>query len=465
MSREFFWQTLEHHGDALALIDKHSNRYSYQQLGQLVACFASQYLGSSLVNKGLALNEPQQLVLLKCYNTVDTVVAYLACLYSNNPVLLVDGLLNEQLTNALIEQFEPNFICDGAFAAQASDKVHQFNPDLALLMSTSGSTGSAKLVMLSRENVAANAHSISLALQLQSDAVAISSLPLHYSYGLSVLHSHLFCGGAMVITDDSLMTRPFWQLFKQHQVSSLNCVTYLLEILEKLRFASMTLPSLKSITHAGGKISAALASKFASWCEDKQAQLFLMYGQTEATARISCLDPQLTASKPGSIGKAIDGGSLGLIDDNGQPLEKPGDCGELVYRGPNVMLGYAQTAADLVLCKGSSILKTGDIARFDQQGYFYIVGRLKRFIKLYGLRLNLDQIEQFLQQQGHRCFCGGNDQKLMVATLNDDSTEITTALSQTYRINVNAIEVFQIDEPVNTSSGKTDYQQLFGPLC
>ncbi|MCJ8272563.1 MAG: AMP-binding protein, partial [Psychrosphaera sp.] len=411
----------------------------------------------------------RQLVLLKCYNDVDTVVAYLACLSSNHPVLLVDGLLDEQLTNALIEQFEPNLICDGPQVAQGSDKVHRFNPELALLLSTSGSTGSAKLVMLSRDNIDANARSICQSLQLQSDAIAISSLPLHYSYGLSVLHSHLFCGGTMVMTDDSLMTRPFWQLFKQHQVSSLNCVTYLLEILEKLRFERMTLPSLKSVTHAGGKLSKVLASKFARWCEDKQAQLYLMYGQTEATARVSCLDPQLAASKPGSIGKAINGGKLSLIDDNEQPLEQPGDCGQLVYQGPNVMLGYAQEAGDLAVGAGlsaaSSILKTGDIARFDQQGDFYIVGRLKRFIKLYGLRLNLDQIEQFLQQQGHRCFCGGNDEKLMVATLNEDTSEITTVLSQIYRINVNAISVFQIDAPVNTSRGKTDYQQLFGPLC
>ncbi len=456
MSSAFFFQTLEQHGDAVALIDKQSNRYSYGQLSQLVAGFAKEHF---------SLHEPQQLVLLKCHNNIDTVVAYLACLRSNNPVLLVDGLLNEQLTTALIEQFEPNVICDGAHVAQGSDKAHQFNADLALLMSTSGSTGSAKLVMLSRENIAANARSISLALQLQSESTAISSLPLHYSYGLSVLHSHLFCGGTMVMTDDSLMTRPFWQLFKQHHVSSLNCVTYLLEILEKLRFESMTLPSLKSVTHAGGKISEALTSKFVSWCEDKQAQLFLMYGQTEATARISCLDPQLAASKPGSIGKAINGGTLGLIDDNEQPLEQPGDCGQLVYRGPNVMLGYAQNIADLNTNTTSSLLKTGDLARFDQQGDFYIVGRLKRFIKLYGLRLNLDQIEQFLQQQGFRCFCGGNDEKLMVATLNENSNEITTVLSQTYRINVNAIKVFQIDVPVNTSSGKTDYQQLFGPLC
>ena len=254
----------------------------------------------------------------------------------------------------------------------------ELNSELAILLSSSGSTGSPKLIRISYKNLLSNTISISSYLNLNSDEIAITNLPMNYSYGLSIINSHLYVGAKIVVTEKSLFQRDFWELVKLNNVTSLSGVPYTYEILKKLRFFKMDLPSIKYITQAGGKLSNSIIEEFAYQCKNKNIDFFIMYGQTEGTARLSYLNPNKIIEKLGSIGKAIPGGKFRLVSNSNKIIESPNIEGELVYVGENVMLGYANEKSHL--SKGAelnNILYTGDLAYKDKEGYFFITGRKK----------------------------------------------------------------------------------------
>ncbi len=265
--------------------------------------------------------------------------------------------------------------------------------DLALLLTTSGSTGSPKLVRLSSHNVESNALAIMEYLRLSPDERAIQSLPTHYSYGLSVLHSHLVAGGSVVLVPDSFLRREFWTIVDEHRCTSFAGVPYMYETLHRLRFDPGRHPSLRTLTQAGGALRPDLISAFREHSVAAGVRFFVMYGQTEATARISYVPPERLAEKIGSIGIAIPGGQLSLA-----PVEGMEGSQELVYAGPNVMMGYAETRKDLELGDVQhGTLRTGDLGRVDPDGYFSVVGRLKRFAKLFGRRISLEDVEREME--------------------------------------------------------------------
>ncbi len=232
---------------------------------------------------------------------------------------------------------------------------------------------------------------------------------------------------------------------------------------EELKFFEMDLPSLKTMTQAGGKLTPKFAQEFAEYSHKKGFDFFVMYGQTEATARISYLPPQANLTKYHSIGIAIPQGELRLIDESGRPIAGPNIDGELVYRGPNVMLGYAEKEADLA--RGDELhgeLKTGDIARFDEDGYFYITGRMKRFVKIFGNRVNLDEIEHYLKSLGYASICGGRDDLLCVATTDHGKgSEIANVIITKYGFHHTAVKAIEVPEILKSSSGKIQYEKMF----
>ncbi|HKK20272.1 MAG TPA: AMP-binding protein, partial [candidate division Zixibacteria bacterium] len=245
--------------------------------------------------------------------------------------------------------------------------------------------------------------------------------------------------------------------------TSFSGVPYTYEVLRRFKFFEMKLPTLKSMTQAGGKLTAKFAQEFAEFSHKKGITFFVMYGQTEATARISYLPPKDNLTKYASIGIAIPGGELSLIDETGNSIDRPDVDGELVYRGPNVMLGYAEGEADL--SKGDELegkLITGDIARFDDEGYFYITGRKKRFVKIFGNRVNLDEIEHHLKAAGYSCVCGGRDDLLCIATTDPGKAdEIKNRVTQKYSFHHSAVKVIEVKEILKSSSGKIQYEQIF----
>ena len=177
----------------------------------------------------------------------------------------------------------------------------------------------------------------------------------------------------------------------------------------------MDTPFLKTITQAGGKLNDELNLEFSKYCNNTNKRFFVMYGQTEATARMSYLPHENSIDKLGSIGIPIPGGEFSLINKDMQKVNKPNTVGELIYKGKNVSLGYASCIADLK--KGDEnkgILHTGDLATRDVDGYYYIVGREKRFVKLFGNRVNLDETERLIKVITPDCACIGVNDKMII---------------------------------------------------
>jgi acyl-coenzyme A synthetase/AMP-(fatty) acid ligase len=339
-------------------------------------------------------------------------------LKNKHVALLLDESVTKESLSTLILHYRPNFIFDGRLTDpkfSPYDVVnHQLHKDLALLSLTSGSTASAKLVRLSYKNLQSNAQAITEYLPIEQQDVAITSLPFCYSYGLSVINSHLLKGACLVMAPADLMNRHFWSLFEKYKVTSFAGVPLSYQILQRMRFNAMKFPALRYMTQAGGKLTEQGWQYIVSLSERCNVSVFSMYGQTEATARMAYLPAADVINFSGSIGKAIPGGVLELQHSNGKTIDQPNEEGELIYSGANVMMGYAESVADLALGKSVSCLKTGDIAYCNDQGFYYITGRIKRFIKIAGVRFNLDDIEQALRDRHYNALCTGCDDQLIV---------------------------------------------------
>jgi len=421
------------------------------------------------------------LVLLLCQNQYESIFFYINSIKRGIVPILLGAESDASLLSAIIMEYKPDYIFSPSSKESQFEgyltghrlrnytilKNHQksdikLHPELALLLSTSGTTGSPKLVRLSYQNLLFNASSISEYLGLDTSERAISTLPMNYSFGLSIINSHLFVGGSVVITMESITQRPFWDLFKNFKVTSLSGVPYTFEILKKFRLLNAELPSLKTLTQAGGKLSNELIEHFTQFSINNGIRFFIMYGQTEGTARLSYLPPQFNMEKLGSIGKAIPNGEFQIIDENGNIIKQPGTSGELVYSGPNVMLGYAECKKELIRGnENNGRLHTGDIAFFDDEGFYFIVGRIKRFIKLFGNRVNLDELEKLLFDIGIQSACKGNDNALIIYILNQENTTLVKEfLTKKLGLHFSVLDIRIIEEIPKNTSGKTLYSKL-----
>jgi len=403
------------------------------------------------------------LYFLRANNDIDSIVAYLACLQSKHVIMLLDPDVPQDKLEPLLDAYQPNAVIANGMVEIRSTQQHNLSSGLALLLSTSGSTGSPKQVALSLKNLQANAFSICEYLPIEASDTTITTLPIHYSYGLSVINSHLVTGASIVLNQDSMLRREFWQKIEQYQVSSFAGVPYNYEMLLRLRFTSMTLPSLKYFTQAGGKLEPEKISVLARFAQENNKQFFVMYGQTEATARMAFMDQDKAIVKPQAIGRAIPGGEFKLLADSGQTVKKAEQSGELCYRGGNVMLGYARHYSDLELFTPIEWLPTGDLAYCDKQGDFVISGRLKRFIKVFGQRLNLDDIEHWLAQKGLETYCLGEDNKLQIAVKNNnDIKALKQLICQYLQIHHTVVQVVSVTNLPLTASNKKDRQGVKG---
>ncbi|OWQ87507.1 hypothetical protein CDN99_18055 [Roseateles aquatilis] len=398
---------------------------------------------------------------LSCANRVEDIALMLACLRLGHVPLLLAADMPADQFKALVAHYGPDWIAgrDGQTgpvpsSARTAARV-TLHPALGLLLSTSGSTGSPRLVRLSREALQANAASIADYLALSRDERAITSLPMNYSYGLSVINSHLAAGGSLVLNNDSVISREFLQRLQDHRATSLAGVPYVYQMLARTGFFKQPAPSLRTLTQAGGKLDDRMTRLVAEAAEAAGLRFFVMYGQTEACARISYVPPERLGTKIGSIGIAIPGGALSVAPDSG----------ELVYEGPNVMLGYAEHPADLAL--GDELggrLATGDLGRVDEDGFFYITGRLKRFIKVSGNRIGLDEVEQALHMhlQGP-VSVGGKDDGLVVWIESGDAAQIDSArtyLRDQFMIHHSMVKLRLVDHLPLLPTGKKDYSPL-----
>lgn len=424
----------------------------------------------------------RELVFCYCRNDAATVQNYLAATAAPHAVLLADPAADAALQQRLIATYRPAwvlasdaapaaFLPAGAYEAvngmdhwwrrRAADSpaVH---PELSLLLSTSGSTGSVKLVRLSMANVVSNARAIAQALALDAAARPITSLPLHYSYGLSVLNSHLVTGAEIVLTEEKLLAAGFWDIFRRYACTSLAGVPYSYQILKRLGLDQLKLPSLRHLTQAGGKLAKDQVEFFAAWAARNQVRFWVMYGQTEATARISILPAGDLDRKVGSIGLPVPGGSWWVSDD-GAKLPA-GAVGELMYAGPNVMMGYATQPEDLLRGDDQQgVLATGDLAYLDGEGFGFITGRSKRITKVMGFRLNLDEVEQLVRAEWPDAAVIGREDRLVIfadPAHSEAFPALQKKLAETLKLHFSVFQFRPLAQLPLNANGKIDYPRL-----
>ena len=402
----------------------------------------------------------RSLVFLLVGNNLDSLISYVGCLNHGIVPLMLDVKIDGQLLQRFKEIYRPDFIWrpgESGYVLEKGQRTEdegqrRLYDELALLLTTSGSTGSPKLVRQSYTNIRVNTASIVEYLKLDSSERPITTLPMNYTYGLSIINSHLAVGATILLTEKSIMQREFWNFFTEQGATSFGGVPYTYEMLDKLMFFRRKLPSLRTMTQAGGKILPALHQKFAEYAQREGKNFVVMYGQCEATARMSYLPPERALDKVGSMGIAIPGGRFELVD------------GELVYYGGNVTLGYAECAEDLA--KGDERhgrLATGDMARVDEEGFYYIVGRKKRFLKIFGNRVNLDETERLIKGEFRDldCACGGVDDKMRIFITDQAQVQaVRDFVAEKTHLNFMAFDVQFLATIPKNASGKTLYSEL-----
>ena len=425
------------------------------------------------------------LVFSLCENSIGSVIGYAAFVNNGIVPVLLNRHLNREFLGELITKYKPQYLWvpvsqevdfeqyrvtkilemyDYALLKTSFNQGYPLHEDLCLLLTTSGSTGSPKLVRQSYTNVFSNARSIVEYLKLDETERPITTLPMNYTYGLSIINSHLLVGATLLLTDKGLMQKEFWNFFKEQGATSFGGVPYTYEMLERLRFFRMELPSLRYFTQAGGKLTPELHKKFAEYAQEKRIRFIVMYGQCEATARMGYLPAEKALEKCGSMGIAIPGGQFHLIDVHGQAVAEPHVTGELVYEGANVTLGYAECGEDLI--KGDErggILQTGDMAQFDEDGYYYIVGRKKRFLKIYGNRVNLDEIDRLIKAQFNNIDCasaGVDDHMYLFVTDEYIAENVKSFVVTKTGLNPSAFKMVVINEIPKSDAGKIIYMDL-----
>lgn len=414
------------------------------------------------------------LIFILARNSVGSLLGYTASL-SNRIVPLVlsanteRGLL-EHLLNVYCPEylwmpedkqvdfgFDMVYMAHGYVLLKTGWQPPALHDELALLLPTSGSTGSPKLVRHSYRNIEANAMNVSYFFRITPEERAMAILPMHYTMGLSVIASHLVSGAMVLLCGKSLLDKGFWSMLKEKRATSFTGVPYSYEILNKMRFFRMELPDLKIITQGGGKLEDGLYRACVDYAEKFGKRFIPTYGQTEGTARMAYLEPEMAKYKIGSIGKAEPNGKLSIVSDEGVETFEGEAEGEMVYRGENVTLGYATSADDLVKDdENHGVLYTGDIVRRDADGYYFVVGRKKRFLKIFGLRIGLDEVEHLVKSAFDTdCLCGGTDELLTVRITNAQIVEqVRDFIVEKTKLFHKNFEVLVVDKINRNEAGK-----------
>jgi len=451
-----FWCNLDRYGNDVSLIEAVSGKkVSYKELSNEIADIADALLGNR-----------KKLILVPLNNKIEDIILYLGVLAAGHVALLYSNETSSVGLNNLATRYKPDFIfgpalerCElseipGRFARIAKHTGYMSNnreglaPNelLTLLMSTSGSTGSGKLVRLSSRNVISNALQICEALQIKKQERAVTSLPLSYVYGLSLLHSHLAAGASLVVEERSIMEKKFWNSVRENRITSFAGVPWTYQMMRKIGIERTAVPEISRFTTAGAKMDAPTAEWITANLGD--ANVYHMYGQTEAAGRIAVLPPELAAGKVGSVGRSVPGGRIECAED-----------GSIIYYGPNVMLGYSDRLEDL--CLGDQLqgrLDTGDLGYLDADGFLYISGRKSRISKIYGIRICMDEVRDILESSGIEAHVSQNQPDVVTiryrATEDINIKRFTELLVSRFGIPKIALSFERVAEFQRLSSGK-----------
>ena len=461
----YFFDELEKYKKNLCVI-KDNKSFSYKDLIDL--------------SKKIAQDIPaRSIVLVLCNNSFEFIAGYVGFLRSKSISILIDANIRNDALLEIVNLYKPNyifsptkkiikkyilkkkknfFICKTNFVNQNT----KIDKNLCLLLSTSGSMGSSKLVRISYINLESNTRSIAKYLKISKKDRLITTLNPSYTYGFSQINSHLAKGASIVLNNHSFFEKKFWELIKLKKPNNFGGVPFSYEILKKIKLGEKNIKSIKYITQAGGKLSKELHNWMNDICKSNNIKFFVMYGATEATSRMSYLDWKYSRKKVGSIGRPIPGGKMWLIDKNKKKIYKNNLQGRLVYKGKNVTMGYAYKYSDLFKKdENKNVLITGDLAYRDSQNFYYITGREKRFIKIFGYRLNLEEIENKLNIKNINCACTGIDNYIKIFIENKKKINaVKKYFSKELSINPKYYKIYLINKIPRNNNGKILYNRL-----
>ena len=450
----------------IAAIDSNSDKLTYADITTL-----SQHITENIPERALCF--------LLVENNVGGIAWVMGMLDSHKLIPLILNVKTEPgLYQQLLATYQPSYVCApthlpvdgqtihtlfGYTLTKVSDMIYPIHNDLSHLLPTSGSTGSPKLVRHKYDNIEAAGLNISTFFELKATDRPLMVLPLYYTMGLSMVFSHLRVGATILITGLSMTDPNFWKFIKEQHATSFTGVPYSFQVLNLMRFFRMDLPDIELLTQGGGKMPTELNRKFAEYCRDNGKRWIATYGQSECTARMAFLPAKWAIEKVGSIGIAVPNGELSLINTEGNLITTPHTEGEMCYRGKNVTMGYARQQSDLALGdERNGYIRTGDLAYFDEDGCYYIVGRMGRFLKLFGMRVGLDECEQIIQSECNiECACVGTDEKMIVYITNaDKQIQVKDILVHKTHIVATSFEIRIIAEIPKNEAGKKLYSQL-----
>lgn len=435
-----FWNRIEDSSDIFLVSEEHS--LTFTQFKYLVESFNSKFEGIK-----------RSVCILLMDNTSYSVAAYVSCLQMKIIPLLINVDTPDNVVNELIYNFKPSSVIQGNNVKYIENYELVDNHDLGLLLSTSGTTGTSKYVAISYDSLQSNADSICNYLEITRQDRAYCTMPLSYSYGLSIVNSHINKKASVVLTNLSPFDIKFVENFEQNMCTNISGVPFLHEVLLRTGFYKKNYSSLRFITQAGGYLKERFKKKILEYSKINDVNFFVMYGQTEATARISYVPPESLQYKLTSIGIPIPSGKLSLSIDN-----------EILYTGPNIMMGYVNNYSDFNSLSQLDVLHTGDTGYVDSDGYFYITGRLKRYIKITGFRYSLDEIERLLSEKLNLDIVVDGDEDILkiYALESIDSLFLNKLLQNSFKINSNYVKFYQLSKFPLTKNGKIDYKNLLG---
>ena len=423
---------------------------------------------------------PRAVVFCLCENNIGAFAGFFAFIENKAVPLLLPEKINRDMLSQLLDIYTPAYIwCREAVAEEfdyscvseaygykllrTGNEKYPLNDDLALLLTTSGSTGSPKLVRHSYKNITENPKNVAMFFQITSDCRAMADLPIHYTMGLSVICSHIYAGATVLLTSRSLLEAAYWDFYKEYKPTTFTGVPYSYEVLNKLRFTRNEHPELQIMAQGGGKLSEELYLSFAEYAIKTNKKFIPTFGMTECTARMAGLMPELALEKVCAIGRAIPGGRLFLTDDNGSEIEPCEATGEMGFEGPGVTMGYAECREDLQKeDERNGLILTGDMAKRDASGVYFIIGRKTRFLKLLGFRVNLDECEEMIHKEFSLSnACAGSDEKMIVYVEERGMAEkIPAFLSKQTGIGIPAFAVKIITKIPRNTAGKVLYDEL-----
>lgn len=453
----------------IALKDTNGHALTYQEL-------------AARIEEVKQLKLERSVAFILAGNNVETIALFLALLECRVVPFILNAKLDATLLERYIFLYQPRYICrPGNGKMQFREerlithflgyeiweennvKDYEIHESLSFLLATSGSTGSPKLVRYSYHNLLAGVDNVAQIFQLNSASKGLINLPVYFVQGFVAALAHLWAGGEALLSDLNLISRDYWDLLRNSKCTFITGVPFSWEVMVRLGLLKMTLPDLKILNVGGGSLDTQLFTRLAEWADKTGKKLIITYGATETVSRMMYLPPDLVMKKTGSIGYPVPHGRMELVDESGDSITDVQKIGEMIYSGSNVSLGYAESWKDLA--KGDERhgrYATGDIAYFDEDGCYFVIGRKARFTKIFGYRIGLDEVEAILKAKfAIPLACTGDDQCVRVYVECDvDERDIVRFISEKLKLLPAIFKVIRIPSIPRNNAGKILYAEL-----